>query len=184
MSTVRLLAPDQAPLLARPYYENGPPDPITAALAHVPELMTAALPFIGAALGPSALSRRTKELVIVRVSALMRCRFCVQTHTVVALNAGLSHAEVRALRGEGSIAEAFPDPAERAVLAWAESVSLGPGPVDPAARALITEHFREHEIVELTVLAGATLLLNRFATALELPTGDGTLRRLAEEGLA
>jgi hypothetical protein len=37
--------------------------------------------------------------------------------------------------------------------------------------------------VELTALVGATLLLNRFATALALPTGAQTMDRLVAEGL-
>jgi hypothetical protein len=36
--------------------------------------------------------------------------------------------------------------------------------------------------VELTLLVGATLLLNRFCTALELPTSPKVLGRLAAEG--
>ena len=30
----------------------------------------------------------------------MECRYCVDTHTAVALDSGLSREEVRALRGE------------------------------------------------------------------------------------
>jgi hypothetical protein len=39
------------------------------------------------------------------------------------------------------------------------------------------------EIVELALVAGATLMLNRYCTALELPTSAATLARLAEEDL-
>ncbi len=38
-------------------------------------------------------------------------------------------------------------------------------------------------MVELTAVIGATLMLNRFATALGLPTSDDTLARLTTEGL-
>jgi len=96
MSTVQLIEADQAPLLARVYYADGDPGPIVGALAQVPELLTVALPFIGTALGPSAIGWRTKEIVIVRTSALQQCRFCVQTHTVVALDAGLDRDQVAA----------------------------------------------------------------------------------------
>ena len=41
------------------------------------------MPFLDAALGPSAVDARTKELVILRTSAVMGCRYCIQTHTVV-----------------------------------------------------------------------------------------------------
>jgi AhpD family alkylhydroperoxidase len=183
MSVVELLDADQAPLLARRYYEGGDPGPITASLAQVPELLEVALPFIGTVLGPSALSWRTKELVIVRVSALMQCRYCVQAHTAVALDAGLRRDEIRALRGALPLGSVFADPAELALLGWVDAVVAGPGRVDPAAGARLRPHFADHEIVEITMLVGATLMLNRYATALELPTSDETLRRLAAEDL-
>jgi AhpD family alkylhydroperoxidase len=181
-SAVALVGAEQAPLLARPYFERGDPGPIVAALAQVPELLEVALPFIGTALGPSALDWRTKELVIVRVSALMECRFCINAHTAVALDAGLSRAEILALYGKASL-DGFTDPAERATLNWVDAVALGPGPVDPAVLTGLRPHFAEHEIVELTLLVGATLMLNRFATALRLPTDAAVLARLESEDL-
>jgi alkylhydroperoxidase family enzyme len=48
----------------------------------------------------------------------------------------------------------------------------------------LREHFAEHEVVELTLVAGATLMLNRFCTALELPTSPATLGRLEAAGVA
>jgi AhpD family alkylhydroperoxidase len=176
-----LLGADQAPLLARPYFAGGDPGPIVGALAQVPELLEVALPFIGTALGPSALSFRTKEIVIVRTSAAAGCRYCVQAHTVVALDAGLSRDEVRMLRGEAG--GGFADPREAALLEWVDTVAAS-GPVDDGARARVRRHWADHEVVELTAVIGATLLLNRFATALALPTGADTLARLTAEGFA
>ncbi len=95
---IDLVERDQAPLLARRFFGDGPASPITASLAHVPELLEVALPFIGAALGPGTLGPRMKEIAILRTSALLECRYCVQSHTAVALDAGLSAGEVRALR--------------------------------------------------------------------------------------
>lgn len=181
-ATDLLLSADQAPLLARPYFAGGDPGPIVAALAHVPELLEVATPFLGAALGPSAIDWRTKEIVIVRTSALAGCRYCVQAHTVVALDAGLGLAEVRALRGERPLDGAFADPRDAALLRWIDTVAL-PGAVDDEARAAVRSHWADHEVVELTTVIGVTLLLNRFATALALPSSPETLVRLAAEGL-
>lgn len=183
VSTVRLVDAEQAPLLARPYYADGDPGPIVGALAQVPELLTAAVPFLSAVPGPSAIGWRTKEIVIVRTSVLQQCRYCVQTHTVVALDAGLSRAEVTALRGGGPADRVFADPAERVLLGWIDAVALGRGPVDEQTTAEMARRWADHEIVELTAVIGATLMLNRFATALELPTGAATLERLDAEGL-
>jgi AhpD family alkylhydroperoxidase len=183
VAAVHLIDADQAPLLARPYYADGDPGPIVGALAQVPELLEATLPFVGAALGPSALSWRVKELVIVRTSALMECRYCVQTHTAVALDAGLSRDEILALRRRAPLEDMFADPAELALLRWVDSVAVGPGQVPADVRADMTRHWADHEVVEATVVVGATLMLNRFATSLGLPTAADTTRRLTAEDL-
>jgi AhpD family alkylhydroperoxidase len=180
-AAITLIDATQAPLLARPYFADGDPGPIVAALAQVPELLVVTMPFLGTILGPSALSARTKELVILRTSARAACRYCVESHTVVARDIGLSITEVRALRGQARLEAGFPDAADRAVLDWCDAI-VGTGAVDPAARGRLLSFFAEHEVVELTLLAASTLLLNRFCTALELPTSSSVLDRLAAEG--
>jgi AhpD family alkylhydroperoxidase len=180
---VRLIEAGQAPLLARRFYAKGDPGPIVAALAHVPELLEVTMPFLDAALGPSAVDARTKELVILRTSALLGCRYCTQTHTVVARNAGLSVEEVAALRGQAPLEAAFTDLRELALVRWVDVVA-GPGQVSEAARREARARLEDPELVELTLLVGATLLLNRFCTALALPTSPKVLGWLAEEGWA
>lgn len=179
---VPLIGVDQAPLLARPFYAGGDPGPIMAALAHVPELLEVAAPFLGAVLGPSCLPTRTKEIVILRTSARASCRYCVEAHTLVAVDAGLSKAEVRALRGQSDTAETFIEPADRAAIGWCDEL-VGTGAVSPEAAARLRERFADHEVVELTLLAATTLLLNRFCTALNLPTAPEVLSRLTAEDL-
>ena len=182
MTRIDLLDAGRAPITAQPLYVDGDPGPIVAALAHVPELLEVALPFIGGALSPGAVDLRTKEIVILRTSALLECRYCTQSHSVVARDAGLTLDEVRALRGEEA-REVFTAPRECALLDWVDAVALGPGSPSEATAGAMREHFAEHEIVELTMTAAATLMLNRFATSLGLPTGAETLQRLAEEDL-
>jgi AhpD family alkylhydroperoxidase len=178
-----LVAADQAPLLARPYYEAGDPGPVAAALAHVPELLDACLPFLATVFGPTALPARTKELVVLRTSALLACRYCVEAHSVAALDAGLSLEEVHALRRPGAEREIVDEPGAAALLVWVDAVAGGTGPVDPECREALAPHFTDAEVVEITLLVGVTLMLNRFCTALDLPTTTET-RRLVEVGLA
>lgn len=178
-----LVSPGQAPLLARPCFADGDPGPIAAALAQVPELMAVALPFLGTLYGPSALTERTKEIVVVRTSALARCEYCVQTHTVVALDAGLTRDEVRALRGDLAVPERFDSARERTLLSWTDAVAGAVGPVDERVLAAFRAEWAPHEVVEVTALIGATLMLNRFATALRLPTSTEALDRLTAAGL-
>jgi len=186
MTAIQLITPGRVPLLARPYFADGDPGPIVAALAQVPELLTVTVPFLGTILAASGIDARTKEIVIVRTSALADCELCTRSHTTVALDAGLSTVEVRALRNpptEHTCGTVFAAPREIVLLGWIDAVAGGRGPVDPGARTALGQHWADHEIVELTLLIGATLMLNRFATALELPTAPAVLDRLGAEDL-
>jgi len=181
MSRVVLLDAAEAPLTARRYFEGGDPGPLVAALATVPELLEVCLPFLSTVLGASSLDARTKEIVIVRTSVLLRCGYCVNSHSVAALDSGLTIDEVRGLRDEA--AAVLADEREHALLAWVDAVAGGHGPVEDEVAARLHRSFADHEIVELTLLAGATIMLNRFCTALELPTAAEVVARLAAEGL-
>ena len=187
---VPALEAEDAPLLMRPYYAGGDPGPILATMAHVPELTEVAMPFLGAALGASSVDFRTKEIVIVRTSALLGCRYCIDSHSTVALDAGLSFDQVLALREsaasttDAELTPAFPSRRERALITWIDAVAFGRGAIAASANEAIKANFADHEIVEITVLIGATMMLNRYATALQLPVGLSTLERLAVEGLA
>lgn len=184
MPLVDLVDQSSAPLLVRELFAGGDPGPIAAALAQVPELCLATLPFIGMALGPSSVPARLKEIAILRTSAKAACRYCVDTHTVVALDLGLSPAEVAVLRDERPVGAQFADPAERALLAWVDALAAGCGPIDERCGAELRAHLPDHTIVELTVTVGATLFLNRFATGLRLPTSPETAARIGAAGFA
>jgi len=181
---IQLVEATGSPLLARPYYEGGDPGPIVAALAHVPELLEVAMPFLGVALSPSAIPWRTKEIVILRTSAQLECRYCVQSHTPVALDSGLSRDEVVAVRGSMPADTTFTETSDVALIHWVDEVAAGRGSVSEPLRDDLRAHYEEHEVVELTLLVGATMMLNRFCTALELPTSPEVIGRLTDEGLA
>lgn len=164
MARVELLTAGNAPLLARRFYDEGDPGPIAAALAHVPELMEAALPFIDSVLGLTSLDARVKEIVILRVSSANRCHYCTETHTVAAHRLNFSMSELAALRGESPMPDRWPR-REQAAYLFSEAISDRPG----GAVSVLTGVFSDSEIVELVMLAATTVMLNRFATALDLP---------------
>ena len=178
---VALVHAASAPLLARDLFASGDPGPIVASLAQVPELLAPTLPFFDAVLGPSWIPLRDKEIVILRTSAVLGCRYCTEAHTVVALDSGLTRDEVRALRGELPLGAAFPEPADRALVAWCDAVAHGvDADLECARAALVADDAR---VVELTLLISTTVLLNRYATALALPTSPDVRDRLVKEGL-
>jgi len=180
---VTAVAPEQAPLLARRYYGESGTSPIVTSLAHVPEALDVALPFIACVLSPSSIPARTKELVIVRTSALLECRYCVQTHSAVALDSDVSAEELLSLRGQPPWTEVFEREDERVLLAWVDVVAGDRGGVAPDAGERVRAHHSEAEVVELTLLCAATVMLNRYCSALALPTSPATLQRLASAGL-
>lgn len=170
-----------APLLVLGHFESGDPGPIVASLAQVPELVAPTPPFLGAALGPSWIPVRDKEIAILRTSAVMGCRYCTEAHTVVALDAGLSLIEVRGLRGDLPVVDAFGGPEDRALIAWCDAVALSVDADITAARAGLT--LDDARIVELTPVIATTVMLNRYATALALPTSPDVRDRLLRERL-
>ncbi len=174
----------QAPLLAAPHFRDEGTSPLVTTLAHVPEVLDVTLPFVAVVLGPSAVPLRTKELVILRASALQQCEYCVNTHSVAALDSGASVQEVRALAACQPPEVVASDAAEVALIGWVDAVAGAIGPVAPSSAAALRRHYSDPEVVELTLLCAATIMLNRYCTALQLPTGTATLDRLTAEGLA
>lgn len=181
MAMVDLLTRDQAPLTVQGFFpEEGTAGPLTASMAHVPELLPVSMPFIGTVLGPSSVDFRTKEIVILRTSGNLACAYCVGTHTVVASSAGLDRSALRFLRTED---EQCPfDGREALLVRWVDAVALGRGPIDAALNEAVCAAFTEAERVEITLLIGATMMLNRYATALDLPVSDDHRAWLTAEG--
>jgi AhpD family alkylhydroperoxidase len=174
MSAVSLVTAEQAPLLARRFYASGDPGPVVSALAQVPELLEVAAPFLGTVLGPTALPARLKEVVVLRTSVVAGCRFCIDSHTVVAWDSGLDADEVAWLRDEGPVPSSL-SPLERAAAGFSERMWSRP----EGAVELLRPHLEDHGIVEMTLLCATTMLLNRLCTALALPVSPEVSRRLA-----
>jgi AhpD family alkylhydroperoxidase len=183
MPLINLIDHRSAPLLLRDLFSDGDPGPIVGALAQVPELCERTLPFLSAALGASSVSVRRKEIAIVRTSADLHCRYCTDTHTVVGAESGLSIDELRALRGEIAVRGVFSDDAELALIAWVDAIATGRGPLDPLTAARARVLLGDQQLVELTVTVGATMLLNRFATAFDLPVSAATREGVSDLGL-
>jgi AhpD family alkylhydroperoxidase len=183
MARIDLLDASIAPISVAAFFESGDPGPIVAALANVPELLAPTLGFVSAALGDGAASTRHKEFAILRTSALQGCQYCIHAHTTVAIDVGLSFDEIRALRGELPIEDAFDDPGERRLLRWIDAMAGATGPVPDEVWDEARASFPEHLLVELSATIGATIFLNRFATGFELPTSAGTIERLEEAGM-
>lgn len=68
-------------------------------------------------------------------------------------------------------------------MAWVDAVAGAIGAVPGDTARGLRAWFSDAEIVELTLLIGATMMLNRFCTALGLTSSNETLERLRAEDL-
>ena len=167
MSRLPLLDADHAPLLARVWYRaDGSASALTRSFATAPDVMETLMPFLGQILGESAVDLATKELVIVRVSELGGCRYCLAAHRPAALEAGVEPDQLEAVCG-GSL-DGLPE-RERAIVEWVDRVTLDPGAVTDDLVARLLDHVRQDQLVELTILAGAVRMLNQYCTAFAIP---------------
>jgi uncharacterized peroxidase-related enzyme len=165
---------DQAALTVRAMYADGDPSKITRVLAGSPDTLAALAPFLSQVMNPTTLDLATKEVVVLRVSVLNRCAYCVPTHQVAARRAGLSAEAVAAL----SAAELAPErltPRQHALAAYCDRLVADAAAVDDQLLAGMRRHFEDHEIVELTVLAGAITTLNYVAGVAGIPLDARTV---------
>ena len=125
------------------------------------------MPFLGQIMGESAVDLPTKELVVVRVSQLNGCRYCLAAHRPIALEAGVPAQHVEAAC-DGAPLDSLPA-RERAVVAWVDQVVRAPDGVTEELLARTLEHVREDQLIELTVLAGTITMLNQYCTAFAIP---------------
>lgn len=163
-----LLGRDDAPILARCWYrEDGSASALTRSLASAPDLLETLMPFLSQIMGESAVDLPTKELVIVRVSQLNSCRYCLAAHRPIALDSGVPSAQLDAVC-ELAPLDTLP-PREGAIVAWVDQVTREPAGVTDELVASTLDHVREDQLIELTILAGTTTMLNRYCTALDIP---------------
>jgi uncharacterized peroxidase-related enzyme len=168
LSRVRLLERDSAPLPSRGWYRpDGTASPLTRSLAVAPDVMETLMPFLGAIYGESSLDLATKEVVIVRVSQLNGCRYCLAAHRPAAIDAGLRAEQVEALCDERPLTD-LPE-RERAIVDWTDAVTLVPQQVTDELAARLLDYLREDQLVELTLVAGTTTMLNQYCTAFSIP---------------
>lgn len=139
---------------------------ITKALAYRPALLKAMGSLGQAVGGESTIPRRLKELVILKVSQINGCKYCVAAHTRSAKKIGLSDQEIRASQ-EYQSTKTFSEK-ERVALEYAEAVTKHVGNFSDELFSRVKEHFDDGEIVELTGLIAYFNFMNRLLDALQV----------------
>jgi AhpD family alkylhydroperoxidase len=180
---VQAMTLENAPLSVRSYFSDST-GPLVGTLAQVPELLQRTMPFLEQLFGPSALSMRHKEMIILGVSVLQGCDYCTQTHTVLAHQEGVSVEELQVLRRQ-SDANVF---LGKECLLWEYIRVVGAGVVDSSHVSIavdrLKEEWLEFELVEITMLIGTTIMLNRYCITLNIPTAQSHVDWLVEQGMS
>jgi len=149
------------------YRADGSASPLTRSLANAPDLLETLMPFLAQVMGESSVDLATKELVIIRVSQLGGCRYCLAAHRPIALGAGVPAEQVEAVCDAAPL-DSLPA-RERAIVAWVDQVTLDAKGVTDELVARTLDWVRDDQLVELTVLAGTIAMLNRYCTAFDIP---------------
>lgn len=168
MTRLRLLTHDEAPILSRRIYAaDGSASTLMRSLANAPDLLDTLLPFLSQIFDEGTVDLATKELVVVRVSQLNGCRYCLAAHRPLALEVGVPAKHVAAVCDEAELDE-LPS-RELAVVEWVDAYVLDPAAIDDELVARVLEVVSDHQLIELALLIGATELLNKYCTAFDIP---------------
>ncbi len=126
------------------------------------------MPFLGQVMAASSIDVETKELVIVRVSQLNGCSYCLAAHRPAALESGVTVEQLAAICDD-EVPLSVLSPRDRAVIDWVDRQTIDPSGIDEELISRLLGHVRRDQLIELTVLAGTITMLNQYCTAFQIP---------------
>jgi uncharacterized peroxidase-related enzyme len=110
-----------------------------------------------------------KELLWVRISHHNGCRYCLNSHTVLARRKGASEALLAAVQDAGpGDALAALEPGWRAALAYADAIHAHGEGTPQEIYAPLAAVWDDGQVVEITMVIGMTEYFNRFNNALRV----------------
>ncbi len=163
MPSIALVEPSQNEFLASLEARAKQPNPFFRAMAHRPDVLKSFVPLYAAVMGPGAVERRVKMLLYLACSYANRCAFCIAANTPGAHKAGLTEQELQALKEEWD--DEFSE-SERAAIRYARELTRTCDAM--ATRAALSEHFRDEQIAEMTLVICTANFTNRFNNALQI----------------
>lgn len=134
-------------------------------LAHSPNVLRNFMRLGNSLLFHGVLPPRLRELAILRVAELTRAQYEWAHHVPIARQAGVRQEQAAELTSYATSTHF--DARERAVLAYADSVTSNVGVPDEVFSEART-HLSEAEIVELTLVAGYWGMVARLLVALQI----------------
>jgi len=131
--------------------------------------------FLGLAFLYGALDRKTspishalRSLIIVRVSQLNECVFCIDLNSSILLHLGVPLSKVEEL-GDWRKSKLFNEE-EKIVLEYTEAVTITNENVNEDLFSRLKEFFNDDQIIELTATIAFQNMSTKFNTALNVPS--------------
>lgn len=122
------------------------------------------------------LEQSLTDLVIIRVSQINHCAFCLDMHTKDARALGETEQRIYGLNAWEDAP--YYSERERAALAWAEAVTLlTEGFVPDAVYEQAHAQFSDAEMIQLTMVIVSMNTWNRMNVSFRIPAGDYQSRR-------
>lgn len=138
-------------------------------LLHSPPVAQGWLDYLTAIRQKTSISGALRELIIMRVAILNRAPYEADQHAPIALQEGLSQAQLDALE-HWHDSELFTDK-QRAVLALTDEMTLTVQ-VSKEVFAAVQEHFGPQQLVEITATIAAYNMVSRFLEAMQIHSDD------------
>ena len=160
-AAIRLVDPSQNEFLADLEKKSKRVNHFFRAMANRPEVLKNFPPLYGAIVGPGSVDRRTKELAYLTVSYTNQCAYCTAAHTASGAKAGISEAEMQALRA-GKL-DGF-SASEQAAIRYARELTQTANAA--TTREALRAHFNDEQTAELTLVAAMANFTNRFNNGL------------------
>ncbi len=184
MARVRDIEIDEVPEDIRPTYrrfasEYGPFLNQVKVFAHRPPALQHIMGLLLELGDEALLPKRYLEIVLVVVSKLNQCRYCVAHHAPRLVDQGLAPETVANILEPDCPGL---DEVDRLVRDYAVQVTTSPGRIRDAIFERLREHFTEAEIVELTLRTALCGFFNRFNDALQIGMEDGVIEDMLSRG--
>jgi uncharacterized peroxidase-related enzyme len=151
------------------------------ALAHNPSLLQAISGVYEAFAATASVERKLVELGILIVSRVNACQYCVQHHSPLAHEAGLTTGQLQAIQdGDWGEKRALWSDSEWLIVQYAEQLTREPHKIGDALFDEMRRVFNDRQIVDLTMRLALCSAWNKFNDALRLDTETAFQHAFAE----
>ncbi len=135
-------------------------------LAHCDRILKPMADAFLAVVGESGLSEKTRQLIMLRVCQLDKCKYTVDQHTFLAKKAGWSEDHLKAI-DDYNQSELFSF-YEKEALRLVELVRSAPDEIPSDYWAQLDNHYTSDQVVEMVTVIGFVGMINHLILALQI----------------